>query len=81
MTDKRIEITSFPDMSGGLPKEIILTIGARVILTKNLDVIDGLVNSAAGVVTGFLPTPDPDDHTYSPKFVLIKFDDERIGFI
>lgn len=38
-----------------------------------------MVNSAAGVVTGFLPTPDPDDDTYSPKFVLIKFDDERIG--
>ena len=78
---KRIEITSFPDMSGGLPKELILTIEARVILTgtKNLDVTDGLVNSAAGVVTRFLPTPDPDDDTYSPKFVLIKFDDECIG--
>ena len=32
---KRIEITSFPDMSG-LPKELILAIGARFILTKNL---------------------------------------------
>ena len=29
---KRIEITSFPDMSGGLPKELILAIGARAEL-------------------------------------------------
>ena len=48
-------------------------------LDLEIDVTDGLVNSAAGVVTGFLPTPDPDDDTYSPKVVLIKFDDERIG--
>jgi hypothetical protein len=49
-------------------------------LNLEIDVTDGLVNSAAGVVTGFLPTPDPDDDTYSFSFFsLIKFDDERIG--
>lgn len=66
-------------MSGGLPKELVLAVGARVILTKNLDVTDGLVNSASGVVTGFLPIPLPDDASFNPKYVLIKFDDERVG--
>lgn len=66
-------------MKGGLCKELELAIGARVVLTKNIDVTDGLVNSASGIVTGFLPTPLPGDEAYSPKFILVKFDDERIG--
>ena len=37
-------------------------------LNLEINVTDGLVNSAAGVVTGFLPTPDPDDDTYSFSF-------------
>lgn len=76
---RRIELSSFPDMSGGLPKELVLAVGARVILTKNIDVTDGLVNSASGVVTGFLPIPLPDDASFNLKYVLIKFDDERDG--
>ena len=61
----------------GYPSPLSFTCYASLDL--EIDVTDGLVNSAAGVVTGFLPTPDPDDDTYSQKIVLIKFDDERIG--
>ena len=45
-----------------------------------MDVTDGLVNSAAGIVTGFLPPPNLiyDEH-YCPKFILVKFDDINVG--
>lgn len=76
---KRIEVSSFSDMAGGLSKTLVLGIGARVILTKNLDVSDGLVNSAAGTVTGFLPQPSVDVIKYNPKFILVRFDNERVG--
>ncbi len=38
---------------------------------------DGLVNSAAGTVAGFLPPPSENEN--NTKFVLVKFDDDRVG--
>ena len=43
---------------------------------------DGLVNSAQGIVTGFIPAVDPNDLTntvINPQYVLIKFDNNKIG--
>ena len=78
---QRIENNSknFRDMSGGLVTELKLAVGAKVVLTKNVDVSDGLVNSAAGVVTGFLPEPDENAENYKPKYILVKFFDDRVG--
>lgn len=66
-------------MAGGLSKPLVLGIGARVILTKNFDVSDGLVNSAAGTVSVFFPQPSVDVIEYNPKFILVRFDNERVG--
>ncbi|VDI58304.1 Hypothetical predicted protein [Mytilus galloprovincialis] len=50
-------------------------------MTTNVDTSDGLVNSASG--TGFIPLP-PDStnenfNTYRPKYVLVQFDENRVG--
>ena len=57
---ERVEVASFPQEKCGLAKEVKLTMGARVILTKIIDVSGGLVKCAAGVVKGFLPPPPAD---------------------
>ena len=76
-----IDTLSLKDMSGGIPKIITLAVGARVMLTKNIDVQDGLVNSASGEVTGFYPQPplDQDANTFKPKYIFVKFTDTRVG--
>ena len=68
-------------MTGGLPTTLTLAYGARVMLIKNLDVQDGLVNSAIGTVTGFIPqlAPESDTESFVPKYILVRFDDERVG--
>lgn len=36
-----------------VPKELVLKVGAQVMLAKNTSVQEGLVNGARGVITGF----------------------------
>ena len=79
---QRIDTSEFSQNAGGLPAELTVAVEARVVLTKNIDVSDGLVNSAVGTVTGFLPsynstTEQPE--SFKPKYILIKFDEERVG--
>ena len=76
----RLSTANFTANSGGLPKQLKIGIGARVMLLKNLNVDDGLVNSALGTVTGFLPTmPTPLPPDYLPKYILVHFDDTNVG--
>lgn len=72
-----VKTSDLKDMAGGLAKNV----GAKVMLTKNLDVQGGLVNSAFGVVTGFYPQPLPDQdvQTFMPKYVFVKFLEGRVG--
>ena len=39
---------------GGLPDEIQLAVGARVMLIRNLDIAYGLVNGSQAQVAGFI---------------------------
>ena len=38
--------------SGGLPKIIKIKIGAKIMLTRNVDVTQGLINGTIGIVSG-----------------------------
>ena len=78
----RIENISPEEKESQLWKEIHVAVGARVMLTKNVDVTDGLANTAMGTITGFTPSPSASDHpdfsTYRPKYILVHFGEERV---
>ncbi|KAJ8048492.1 ATP-dependent DNA helicase PIF1 [Holothuria leucospilota] len=59
-----------------LPAELNIAIGARVMLTTNLDVADGLVNGVTGKVTGIVHGNLPNNQ---PEAIWILFDNPRIG--
>ena len=54
--------------TGGLVSELHLAIGAKVMLTVNVDVPDGLVNGARATVQAIIKTGS------EVTFVVIKFD-------
>ena len=60
-------------LTGNLTECVRLKVGARVMLTSNIDVTDGLTNGAIGTVV----------HILNPRtasmLVLIKFDNEQVG--
>lgn len=79
----RVEDVKLGENASGLRKEIKLAVGAKVMLTKNIDVADGLANTALGSVKAFIPSPPASDHpdftTYRPKYVIVQFEEERVG--
>merc|ERR1712101_102799 len=57
-----------------IPFEVKLKIGARVMLTYNIDVVDSLVNGSMGEVVGFIKAANN-----SIKYIMIEFDNEQSG--
>lgn len=74
---------SLKKKDGGLLSELKICLGAKVMLTSNISVQDGLVNSATGTVTHFTPTlpptTSPDFDSFVPKYIWVLFDQEIIG--
>lgn len=58
-----------------LSGELLLGKGARVMLCKNLDLQDGLVNGACGTVTDIVFGHDKN----FPQKIFVRFDQERVG--
>lgn len=61
----------------GVPKELVVCIGARVMLRRNISTRDGLVNGALGTVVGFKWTlfkKDQLEEGELPESVQVNFD-------
>ena len=47
---KNYNIKKDSRFTGGLPEKVTVAVGAKVMLVRNIDVADGLVNGAQGTV-------------------------------
>ncbi len=73
---RHIDLSSLSDKrseTGGLHSILKLAVGARVMLTTNVDVSDGLVNGARGEIEHIVTSSDKVSQ------VLVKFDNPAVG--
>ncbi|XP_078660053.1 uncharacterized protein LOC144904785 [Branchiostoma floridae x Branchiostoma belcheri] len=68
-----VNMSTKPSDTGGLREVVSVAVGARVMVTVNIDVADGLVNGTFATVVG-VDSTGPDVHT-----ILVKFDSDRVG--
>ncbi|KAI8500028.1 hypothetical protein Bbelb_223450 [Branchiostoma belcheri] len=68
-----VNMSTKPSDTGGLREVVSVAVGARVMVTVNIDVADGLVNGTFATVVG-IDSTGPDVHT-----ILVKFDSDRVG--
>ena len=64
-----------PCETGNLQKALTVKINARVMITTNIDVADGLTNGAMGTVTNVVI----DQTTENMSVILVAFDSEHVG--
>ena len=64
-----------PCETGNLQKVLTIKINARVMITMNIDVADGLTNGAMGTVTNVII----DQTTGKMSVILVAFDSEHVG--
>ena len=59
-----------------LPSRLKIAVGARVMITKNIDTEHGITNGATGIITAILPTKEGK---LLPEGVCIQFDNDKVG--
>ena len=70
-----INIPDKPSATGNLTKELKIKIGARVMITTNIDVSDGLTNGVMGTIVNILKY----EEEVNVKVILVKFDNSDVG--
>ena len=70
-----VNIPDKPSATGNLKKELNIKVGARVMITKNIDVSDGLNNGVMGSIVHMVK----DEKKLNVKVVLVKFDNRDVG--
>jgi len=66
-----------PSETGNLLQNLKVKVGARVMLTNNLDVPDGLTNGAFGTITCIVTNKDPN--IAAVRTILVQFDSLEVG--
>ena len=64
-----------PHQTGNLKKILTVKINARVMITTNIDVTDGLTNGTMGTVTNVVM----DKRTGKISTILVSFDSKDVG--
>ena len=68
-----VVISTKPSDTGGLREVVSVAVGAKVMVTVNIDVSDGLANRVCGSVVGIDNTND------TVHAILVEFDNRRVG--
>ena len=71
-----VKISDKDNLSSGLSKSLRIAVGAKVMMIRNVNTSDGLVNGSHGVVTDFIK-----DKNQNVLAVLVEFHDKEIGKI
>ena len=70
-----VNIPDKPSATGNLNKELNIKVGARVMITTNIDVSDGLTNGVMGSIVDIVK----DEKKLNVKVILVKFDNRDVG--
>ena len=75
----RLQLPEVVTHTGNLHKKLVIKIGARVLLTSNLNVSDGLTNGVFGTVQYIHTAREEKQQKEIVTYILVKFDSERVG--
>ena len=83
-TNKNINIDklTLPDVisqTGNMHSKLVVKVGARVFLTFNVSVEDGLTNGAYGTIQYIHEEMDPKDGNEKVSYILVHFDNDIVG--
>ena len=79
----QVDLSTLPTSNtGNLPRLFLLKVGARIFVSSNIDVSDGLTNGVFGTVSGIILSSHINEKGISVdevRVVLVRFDSEHVG--
>ncbi|CAG2198023.1 unnamed protein product [Mytilus edulis] len=76
---KKINPKNDPRFTDGLPDEITVAVGPKIMLTRNVDVTDGLVNGAQGTIKMIMKRRNNSSTISNVVVLLVQFVDANTG--
>ena len=79
----QVDLSSLPtSKTGNLPRVLLLKVGARIFISSNIDVSDGLTNGVFGTVSAIISSSHVNEKgecVEEARVILVRFDSERVG--